>query len=137
MNTFSLKIIACDKVFFEGECQLFIFLVEDGEMAILPHHEPMTTVTEVGEIFFRDTEGKDFHAIASDGFFEFRRNEGIFLAFSVEKPEEIDRKRAEEALDRAREAMQKKQSFIEYKMSEANISRAMARLKGYDKYRPN
>ena len=39
MNTFSLKITACDRVFYEGECEILIFPVEDGEMAILAHHE--------------------------------------------------------------------------------------------------
>ncbi|MBD8972953.1 MAG: ATP synthase F1 subunit epsilon, partial [Clostridiales bacterium] len=32
MNTFSLKIIACDKVFYDGPCELLVFPGYDGEM---------------------------------------------------------------------------------------------------------
>ena len=46
----------------------------------------------------------------------------------AEKPEEIDERRAKEALERAQEAMRQKQSIQEYHMSQANMARAMARL---------
>ena len=46
----------------------------------------------------------------------------------AEKPEEIDERRANEALERAQEAMRQKQSIQEYHMSQANMARAMPRL---------
>jgi len=53
MNTFSLKIIACDRVFYDGPCEILKFPGYDGQMAILAHHEKMTTNIEVGELHFR------------------------------------------------------------------------------------
>lgn len=53
----------------------------------------------------------------------------------VEKPDEIDVKRAQEALDRAKEAMRQKQSIEEYRMTKANIARAMARLAARNRYK--
>ena len=47
---------------------------------------------------------------------------------NIHTMEEIDEKRATEALERAKEAMRQKQSIQEFHMSQANISRAMARL---------
>ena len=38
MNTFSLKLIACDKVFYDGPCEILIFDGFDGEMAIMANH---------------------------------------------------------------------------------------------------
>lgn len=35
MNTFSLKIIACDRVFYDGPCEILKFPGYDGQMAIL------------------------------------------------------------------------------------------------------
>ena len=35
MNTFSLKLIACDKVFYDAPCEILIFDGFDGEMAIM------------------------------------------------------------------------------------------------------
>ena len=67
MSTFSLKIIACDKVFYDGPCELMVFPGYDGEMAIMAHHENMTTSTNIGEIHFRTPDGENHVAITSDG----------------------------------------------------------------------
>ncbi|MDD6844580.1 MAG: ATP synthase F1 subunit epsilon, partial [Clostridia bacterium] len=53
MNTFNLRIIACDKVFYEGPCEILIFPGYDGQMAVMANHEAMTTAIEIGEIKFR------------------------------------------------------------------------------------
>ena len=47
----------------------------------------------------------------------------------AEHPEEIDRKRAEAARERAEERLRQKQSIHEYYHSKAALARAVARLK--------
>lgn len=137
MNTFSLKIIACNKVFYDGECELLVFPGYDGEMAVMANHEQMTTTIEIGEIRFRLPDGSWQTAIVSDGFLKVNHNKVDVLVYSAEKPEEIDAFRAEAALERAREQLQQKQSIMEYHISRASLARAMARLRGRDKYMPN
>ena len=44
-------------------------------------------------------------------------------------PEDIDEKRAKEALERAEEQLRQKQSMQEYYVSKASLARAMARMK--------
>ncbi|MCI5806611.1 MAG: ATP synthase F1 subunit epsilon [Clostridium sp.] len=134
MNTFSLKIIACDKVFYDGPCELLVFPGYDGEMAIMAHHENMTTSTNIGEIHFRTPDGENHVAITSDGLLKVKDNTVELFVFSAEKPEEIDAFRAQEAKERAQEQLQQKQSIMEYHVSRASLARAMARLRGYDKY---
>lgn len=134
MNTFSLKIIACDKVFYEGPCEILVFPSVDGEMAIMANHEQMTTNVEIGNIRFRTPDGKEQVAIVSSGFLKVKHNEVNVLVYSAERPEEIDKFRAEAAAERAREQMQQKQSIMEYHISTASLARAMARLSGRDKY---
>ena len=48
MDTFGLKIIASDKVFYEGRCRNLIIPAPDGEVGLLPHHENMVIAIEVG-----------------------------------------------------------------------------------------
>ena len=134
MNTFSLKIIACDRVFYDGPCELLVFPGYDGEMAIMAHHEKMTTCTNIGEIHFRTPDGENHVAITSDGLLKVKDNTVELFVFSAEKPEEIDAFRAQEAKERAQEQLQQKQSIMEYHVSRASLARAMARLRGYDKY---
>ena len=48
MDTFGLKIIASDKVFYEGRCRKLIIPAPDGEKGILPNHENMVIAIVVG-----------------------------------------------------------------------------------------
>lgn len=130
MDTFLLKIMACDRVFFEGECRMLVFPVYDGEMAIMAHHEQMTTTIEVGEIRFQLPDDTWEKAIVSDGLLKVEKNKVHLLVYSAERPEEIDAFRAQAALERAREQLQQKQSIREYHISRASLARAMARLRG-------
>ena len=41
MDTFGLKIIASDGVFYEGRCKKLIIPAPDGEKGILANHENM------------------------------------------------------------------------------------------------
>lgn len=134
MNTFSLTITACDRVFYDGPCEILVFPSVDGEMAIMANHEQMTTTIEIGNLRFRTPDGEEHIAIVSDGFLKVKHNAVTVLVYSAEKPEEIDEFRAQEAAERAREQLQQKQSIMEYHISTASLARAMARLSGKDKY---
>lgn len=135
MDTFSLKIIACDRVFYDGECEIIVFPAYDGEMAVMANHERLTTAVEVGEIRFRIPGEQEYRvAIVSDGLLKVSHNTVDVLVYSAETPEEIDAFRAKAAAERAREQMQHKQSIMEYHVSRASLARAMARLRSKDKY---
>ena len=130
MNTFSLKLIACDKVFYDGPCEILIFDGIDGEMAIMANHEPMTCSVETGELRFRvpgETVWQE--AIVSTGLLKVEHNKVDIIVYSAERPEEIDKFRAEAALERAREQLAQYQSFMENYVSLVNLARAMARLR--------
>ena len=134
MNTFQLKIVACDRIFYEGEATILIFPVEDGEMAIQAGHEQMMTTTEIGTIRFKTPDGTEHIAIVSDGILTVKKGLVDMIVYSAERPDEIDEFRAEAAAERAREKLQQKQSIVEYHIASTSLSRAMARLAGKDKY---
>ena len=47
MNTFKLKIVASDKVFFDGDCrQLVLPIADDGLYGFLANHENMVAPVE-------------------------------------------------------------------------------------------
>ena len=135
MNTFSLKIIASDKVFFDGKCGIVIVPALDGEQAIMSHHEDMVIATKEGEVRFREREEDEWtRAVVGLGFVHIAHNRVTMLVDTAERPEDIDRVRAEAALERAREQLRQKQSIQEYHVSQASMARAMLRLKEAGKY---
>ena len=133
MNTFSLKVIASDKVFFDGKCGIIIVPALDGEQAIMSHHEDMVIATREGEVRFKEKEEDDWTK-AVVGCVYISHNRVIMLVDTAERPEDIDRVRAEAALERAQEQLRQKQSIQEYHVSQASMARAMLRLKEAGKY---
>lgn len=129
METFFLKIISSDRVFYEGRCQNVILPTEDGQFSVLAHHENMVIAVEIGELHLKTPEGEWITAAVSRGFAEIINNRVSVLVNTAEKPEEIDQKRAEEAKYRAEEQLRQKQSIQEYHLSQASLARAMTRLK--------
>ena len=65
---------------------------------------------------------------------EMINNRAKLFCLSVESPEEIDIRRAQEAKERAEEQLRQKQSIQEYHVSQASMARAMLRLKEAGKY---
>lgn len=133
-NTFLLEILASDHPFFKGACENLVFPGLDGEFGILPNHEEMVTCLSAGEIKFK-INGEWTYAAVSDGFIEITQDYVVLLADTVERPEEIDMKRAEEAKVRAEERLRQKQSIQEYYQTQAALNRAMNRIKVKVKHR--
>ena len=103
MNTFGLSIVASDKVFFRGRGINIVIPAQDGQVSILAHHADMMITVVPGEMRFQ-TEDEQWHeAIVGNGFAQIINNRVSLFADSIEKPEDIDEKRAKEALERAEE----------------------------------
>ena len=114
-NTFYLKIISANRVFFSGRCRSLIVPEYDGQKEILAHHEDMVIAIDEGEMRFQP-EGTDNweYAVVGMGFVEIVNNRVTLLVETAERPEEIDVARAREAKERAEEQMRQKQSIREY-----------------------
>lgn len=118
MDTFQLKVISSDRVFYEGRCKQLIIPAPDGQKGILPHHENMIIAVEIGELHLQDEEGNWITASVSKGFAEIMNNRVSVLVNTAESPEEIDVRRATEAKERAQEQLRQKQSIQEYQLSQ-------------------
>ena len=130
MDTFGLKIIASDKIFYEGRCRKLIIPAADGEKGILPNHENMVIAIAVGTARVQldgDNEWRDL--AVGTGFAEIVNNRVTLLVDTAEKPEDIDVRRAREQQERAEEQMRQKQSIQEYFHTQASLARAMNRLR--------
>ena len=68
MNTFSLKVIACDKVFYDGRCKQVILPLSDGQKALQAHHENMAFAVEIGEIRIEEESGNWVIGVCGTGF---------------------------------------------------------------------
>lgn len=129
MDTFGLKIIASDKVFYEGRCRKLVIPAPDGEKGILPNHENMVIAIQVGIARMEAEEGKWQDVALGRGFAEIVNNRVTLIVQTAERPEDIDVRHAQEQRERAEEQLRQKQSIREYYHTQASLARAMNRLK--------
>jgi F-type H+-transporting ATPase subunit epsilon len=128
MKTFKLEIVATDKVFYKGDAEMLVFPGADGEHGVLADHELMVSPVVAGELRYT-VDGEQQIAAVGNGFVEILGDRVILICDFVEKPQDIDIKRAQLAKERAEERIRLKNSEVEYVHSQAALSRAMARLK--------
>jgi F-type H+-transporting ATPase subunit epsilon len=125
---FNLKILTPEREFFDGEVEAVTLYAPDGSVTILADHTPFIMPVIVGTIRIK-SDGKWEESVNSEGFMEVHHEGVLIFVQSCEHPEEIDKRRAEDALLRAEEHLRQKQSMSEYKQSKLALARAMARLK--------
>lgn len=135
MKTFKLKVISSSKVFFDGECEsVTIPYFDGGGQCFMAMHSNTVMPVATGEMVINAVDGKKINAFVSDGFIEFLNNEAKIVCVSAELPEEIDRRRAEEARLRAQEELRQKLNTAEYNAAKANLARAMERIRVKNRY---
>lgn len=134
MNTFYLNITASDKVFYKDQCLSLIVPLADGQKEVLAHHENMIIATVTGEIRLQKPDETWINAYVGNGFLQIMNNRVRMLVDTAERPEDIDERRAKEALERAEEQLRQKQSVVEHSHSEASLARALNRLRVKEKY---
>ena len=125
-ETFGLEIYASNKLAYAGRAQKLIIPAVDGEQGFLAHHANVVAAIIPGEMRFEDAEGNEHVFAVSSGFVEMINNRAKLFCLSVESPDEIDIRRAQE---RAEEQLRQKQSIQEYHMNQMALARAMTRLK--------
>lgn len=99
-----------------------------GYFGVLPGHAPFLTTLGIGEVLYR--VGRDERSLAvSGGFAEVRNDKVIVLADTAERPEEIDRARAERARERAEQRLGGRSAEdVDFTRAAAALARALARL---------
>ena len=127
MKDFTLKIIAPDRVFYEGQVESVEFNTSEGEIGILPGHEPTTVIVRPGVLVIDEGETEKTAAL-HEGFAEILQDGVTILAEIVEWPNEIDLERAEEARQRAEARLQTKGPEVDVVRAESALRRAVARI---------
>ena len=127
MPPMQLEIITAEQQVYSDAVDMVVAPGLEGQLGILPHHAPLMTALQPGEILIRKDEGDSFLAV-SGGFMEVMGNRVTILADTCERSEEIDEQRAQEAIERARERIGSHESDVQLEQAMASLRRAQVRL---------
>ena len=128
MSSIKIDIVTAERVVYSEEVDMIIAPGVEGQLGILPHHAPLMTTLQAGELRVRRGGEEDSLAI-SGGFLEVRPDRVIVLADTAERAEEIDVSRAEAAKQRAEQRLADRHApGLDDARCETALSRAIARL---------
>ena len=104
----------------------------EGYFGVLPGHAAMLTTLAPGEVTYRSGQ-TEHHLAVAGGFAEVGAERVIILADHAERPEEIDRERAERARQRAEMRLQGRSpdgasEEIDFARALTALARALTRL---------
>jgi F-type H+-transporting ATPase subunit epsilon len=124
-----LDIVTAEQAVYSEEVEMVIAPGVEGQLGILPHHIPLMTTLQAGELRIKKG-GEEISLAISGGFLEVRPDRVVVLADAAERAEEIDVARAEAAKRRAQERLAERHVYeVDGARAEAAIRRSLARLK--------
>jgi len=134
MPGIKLDIVTAERAIYSEDVDAVVAPGVEGQLGLLPHHAPLMTVLEPGELVIRKG-GEEISLVVSGGFLEVRPDRIIVLADAAERSDEIDLARAEEAKRRAEERITHPVPEIDNARAEAALRRALVRLRVAEKRR--
>jgi len=134
MSPIRLDIVTAERVVYSEDVDIVVAPGVLGQLGILPHHAPLMTTLEPGELRVRKG-GEEYSLVISGGFLEVRPDRIIILADAAERAEEIDIARAEAAKQRAEQRLTHPTPEVDLARAEAALRRSLARLKVAEKRR--
>jgi F-type H+-transporting ATPase subunit epsilon len=74
MATLRVELVAADQAVWTGEAKMVIAKTVEGEIGLLPGHEPMLAILGAGEVRITLEDGNVIKANAEDGFLSVENN---------------------------------------------------------------
>ena len=94
------RVITPEEVIYDGEADLVIARIADGDLGVLVDHSPLVSTVEIGEVRIREDDEQRVYA-TSDGFFKVSENLVQVLVEEAVSVEEIDVEAAENRVEEA------------------------------------
>src|SRR5438876_5604633 len=123
-----LEIVTPDKTIYTGDVKSFTAPGVEGSFQILPRHAPFISTIQPGKVKIVPKDGNEIILAASGGVVEVHQNKITFLAEAVERKEEIDVHRAQEAFERAEKRIAAKEPGTNIVKAGEALARARNRL---------
>jgi F-type H+-transporting ATPase subunit epsilon len=100
MGELQVSVVAMDRPVWGGPASYVAATTVEGDMGILPGHEPVLALLVDGIVRVHPMEGPTVRVVVPGGFFSVSGDKVAILAETAELDSEIDVARAQRALDR-------------------------------------
>ncbi len=87
MAHLSVDLVATDRTVWSGEALMVVAPAADGEIGIMPGHEPVLAVLRAGSVRIRGVDGQVQHAKVDAGFLSVDKDRVTIVVDSAEVPD--------------------------------------------------
>ena len=126
-TSLTLEIVTPDRALVSQQVDEVELPGADGYFGVLPGHTPLLASLQVGEMWYRIGQQKQYLALAF-GFVEVLPERVTVLAQIAERAEDIDIARAESAKQRAEERVARPQPEMDFERARVALLKALTRL---------
>lgn len=126
MAELNVSLVAVDRKIWSGTATMVVAKTLEGEIGILPQHEPVLALLADSPVRITTTDGVVISAAVHGGFFSVDSDNVAILAESAELGGEIDVARAEAALERAKAAGDSPEDLAAAARAETRLKVALA-----------
>ena len=124
----TLELVTPEKVAWSAPADFVVLPAFDGEMGVLPGHQPFLVQLAAGEVRVKDKDEVRRFAV-SGGFAEIKDDTISLFAETAEQADSIDAERAHQALEKAKAVIKPGLDPMQLAQMEAAIRRAQVRLR--------
>ncbi|MCW8919676.1 MAG: F0F1 ATP synthase subunit epsilon [Gammaproteobacteria bacterium] len=133
--TMHVNIVSAEQEIFSGTVEQVIAPAKMGEVGIYPRHTQLLTPLKAGEVRVVKPGGEEEFYFVSGGMLEVQPHVVTVLADTVLRARDLDEAKAMEAKARAEQALQDRQSEVDYATAEAELAEAIAQLQTIQRLR--
>ena len=135
-NTIHVDVVSAEESIFSGEAEFVVLPGEAGELGIYPRHTPLITRIRPGSVRIRvPGEPEEQLIFVAGGILEVQPNVITVLADTAIRGRDLDEAKAQEAQQRAKEAMANAKSDIDLARAQSEFAHMAAQLAAIRKLR--
>ena len=134
--TLHVDVVSAEELIFSGEAKFVALPGEMGELGIYPRHTPLITRIKPGavRIVRADTGAEEFVFVAG-GILEVQPGTVTVLANTAIRAKDLDEAKADEAKQRAAEAMKNAKTDIDFAAAQGEFATMAAQIAALRRFR--
>ncbi len=133
--TMHVDIVSAESEIYSGTAEALFAPAVDGDVGVMPRHTPLLTQLKPGEVRVIKQGGEEEFYFVSGGMLEIQPHRVTVLADTAVRAKGLDEAAAQQAKERAEQAMEDKVSGEDYARAEAELAQAVAQLQTIERLR--
>jgi len=134
--TMHVDVVSAEQSLFSGVVEFLVAPAAMGEVGIYPRHAPLITRIKAGSVRLKLPDRDEEELIyVSGGLLEVQPSVVTILADTAIRGGDLDEAKAQEAKQRAEEAMRDRSAAIDYAHAQADLAASVAQLQAIQRLR--